>query len=205
MVASSHNAVMQLSSMLGGFFMRLRDRLLLSGSPRSTPFAGQSRRRTSPAVYVLDLRHIPSSTTCVGNPSVASQGRLCSDRPLLSVLGIGHAGQTTAFAFALFQRPPPSGSQRVDTCPMITQTKSNRCVRPSGIAMACIEIVAAWCALALGSPASMAVMGGGLNLITAEFDISWVVQLQDAGAIVAHDLTIWRECQAKSLLDLRDL
>ena len=40
------------------------------------------------------------------------------------------------------------------------------------------------------APVSMAVMGDSLNLLTPTYDTSWVVQLQNAGAITAHDLAV---------------
>jgi hypothetical protein len=38
------------------------------------------------------------------------------------------------------------------------------------------------------APISMAVMGDSLNLLTDTYDTSWVVQLQNAGAITPHDV-----------------
>ncbi|HEY4309213.1 MAG TPA: autotransporter-associated beta strand repeat-containing protein [Pirellulales bacterium] len=41
--------------------------------------------------------------------------------------------------------------------------------------------------IASAAPVSMAVMGDSINLLTPTYDTSWVVQLQNAGAITAHD------------------
>ncbi|HVU86287.1 MAG TPA: SGNH/GDSL hydrolase family protein [Pirellulales bacterium] len=38
------------------------------------------------------------------------------------------------------------------------------------------------------APVSMAVMGDSINLLTPTYDTSWVVQLQNAGAITQHDV-----------------
>jgi hypothetical protein len=40
------------------------------------------------------------------------------------------------------------------------------------------------------APESMAIMGDSLNLLTPTYDTSWVVQLQNAGAITAHDFAV---------------
>ena len=41
--------------------------------------------------------------------------------------------------------------------------------------------------LSRAAPVSMAVMGDSINLLTPDYDTSWVVQLQNAGAITAND------------------
>ncbi len=38
------------------------------------------------------------------------------------------------------------------------------------------------------APINMAVMGDSLNLLTPDYDTSWVVQLQNAGAITPYDV-----------------
>ncbi len=40
------------------------------------------------------------------------------------------------------------------------------------------------------APIDMAIMGDSLNLLSPDYDISWVVQLQNAGAITPHDYAI---------------
>jgi hypothetical protein len=53
-----------------------------------------------------------------------------------------------------------------------------------GVAQAC------WAPALSAAPESMAIMGDSLNLLTPTYDTSWVVQLQNAGAITGHDLAV---------------
>ncbi len=51
------------------------------------------------------------------------------------------------------------------------------------LAVACLSPIQA-------APVSMAVMGDSINLLTPTYDTSWVVQLQNAGAIIPHDFAV---------------
>jgi lysophospholipase L1-like esterase len=53
--------------------------------------------------------------------------------------------------------------------------------------IAIFAIAIAWTSSLVAAPISMAVMGDSINLLTPTYDTSWVVQLQNAGAITAHD------------------
>ncbi len=53
--------------------------------------------------------------------------------------------------------------------------------------IACVLAVGLSAPHASAAPVSMAVMGDSINLLTPDYDTSWVVQLQNAGAIAAQD------------------
>jgi hypothetical protein len=63
--------------------------------------------------------------------------------------------------------------------------------RPTAIILTSLIVaLASWAPALRAAPESMAIMGDSLNLLTPVYDTSWVVQLQNSGAITAHDLAV---------------